>query len=51
MGRGELERNIFEEKNDTRNENNKSIFSVRCIGWEDERREDAYVIKEVRASA
>ena len=47
---GELE-DRFDEKNDTRNENKKRVLSVRCTGWEDRRRKDAYVIKEVRASA
>ena len=28
----------------------KRLYSVRFIGWEDRKRQDAYVMKEVRAS-
>jgi hypothetical protein len=43
--------NIDEEKGDGRNEGKRISFPVRCIGWEDGRRENTYVMKEVRASA
>jgi hypothetical protein len=48
---GQLKENGFEEKKDARYEKKERVFSVRFIGWENRRREDAYVIEEVRASA